>query len=228
MPRQQEIRNPLLNRILMPAAPTHQFPLLDACLQQHAVQVLGRLAGHQLRLRRGTGSGLGALDEVGGCGGGRGEVGEAELLFMLVNMHLLDHVVLWESCRRAWNSSLDILDIEENVERAETYLFADCAELLPHQAGQDVAQKRQVHVCLEDLELRVLGVQGKAGSLGLARFDRAGEEVEREELHCGGSFFGLGMRRACWLSWGQVGAICGVLVLWVAAQVRWDVSRLSR
>ena len=89
----------------MPTAPTHQFPLLNACLQQHAVQVLGRLAGHQLRLGRGTGRGLRALDEVGGCGGGRGEVGEAELLFMLVNMHLLDHVVLWESCRRAWNSS---------------------------------------------------------------------------------------------------------------------------
>lgn len=78
--------------------------------------------------------------------------------------------------------------------QAETYLFADCAKLLPHQAGQNIAQERQVHVCLEDLELRVLGVQGEAGSLGLARFDRAGEEVEREELHCGGSFFGPGRR----------------------------------
>lgn len=80
------------------------------------------------------------------------------------------------------------------------YLFADCAELLPHQAGQDVAQKGQVYVCLEDLELRVLGVQGEAGNLGFARFDRAGEEVEREELHCGGSFFGPGMPRA-WVTW---------------------------
>ena len=107
-----------------------------------------------------------------------------------------------------------------------TYLFADCAKLLPHQAGQNIAQKGQVHICLEDLELRVLRVQGEAGSLGLARFHRAGEEVEREELHRGGSFFETGMRRA-WVSWGQVGTICGVLVLEVAAQVRWDVSRLS-
>ena len=93
MPWQQEIRNPLLNRILMPTAPTHQFALLNTCLQQHAVQVLGRLAGHQLRLGGCAGRGLGALDQIGGCGCGRGEVGEAELLFMSVYMNLIGHAV---------------------------------------------------------------------------------------------------------------------------------------
>ena len=84
MPGQQKIRNPLLNLILMPAAPTHQFPLLDTRLQQHAVQILRRLGGHQFRLGRSSvGRGLGALDEIGGRGWGRWEVGETELLGVL-------------------------------------------------------------------------------------------------------------------------------------------------
>ena len=196
MPWQQEIRNPLLDRILVPAAPAHQLPLLDARLQQHAVQVPGRLAGHQLRLGRSVGRGLGALDEVGGCGGGRGEVGEAELLDSLACMHSLNHAICCGNCIGGRGTAARIWRTWGVGREMAPYLFADCAELLPHQAGQDVAQKRQVHVCLEDLEFRVLRVQGEAGNLGFARFDRAGEEVEREELHCGGFFFGPGMRRA--------------------------------
>jgi hypothetical protein len=104
----------------MPAAPTHQFPLLDARLQQHAVQVLGRLAGHQFRLGRCVGRGFGALDEIGGCGGGGGQVGEAELLGSLAYMHCLNHVFLWGLCRRAWNSRLEM---EEDVGRIETWRY---------------------------------------------------------------------------------------------------------
>ena len=38
MTRQQEIRNPLLDRILVPAIPTHQLPLQDLRLQQQRMQ----------------------------------------------------------------------------------------------------------------------------------------------------------------------------------------------
>jgi hypothetical protein len=52
MPWQQEIRNPLFNRILVPTAPTHQLPLLYARLQQHAMQIPRRLRRHLLHLHR--------------------------------------------------------------------------------------------------------------------------------------------------------------------------------
>ena len=85
MPRQQEIRNPLFDRILVPAAPAHQLALLYARFQQHAVQVFRRLAGLLVHLRTGRcgcyclARGSGVLDEVGGCGWCWGEVWEAEL-----------------------------------------------------------------------------------------------------------------------------------------------------
>ena len=66
MPRQQEIRYPLLHRILVPAAPAHQLALLDARLEEHAVQIARRLAGLRIRAGCCLGARFGALDEVGG------------------------------------------------------------------------------------------------------------------------------------------------------------------
>lgn len=43
MARQQEICNPFFHCVLMPTASTHQFSFLDACLQEHTMQVLRRL-----------------------------------------------------------------------------------------------------------------------------------------------------------------------------------------
>jgi hypothetical protein len=48
MPRQQEIRHPLHDLVLVPAVPAHQLPLLDCRLQQHPVQILGRLTWNLL------------------------------------------------------------------------------------------------------------------------------------------------------------------------------------
>lgn len=50
MPRQQEIRNPLFHRILMPAAPAHKLALLYTRLQQHTMQIHRRLTRHLLFL----------------------------------------------------------------------------------------------------------------------------------------------------------------------------------
>lgn len=44
MSRQQKVRNPLFDCILMPTAPTHQLSLLYARLEEYAVEILGRLA----------------------------------------------------------------------------------------------------------------------------------------------------------------------------------------
>lgn len=67
--------------------------------------------------------------------------------------------------------------------RRKTYFIHHAPQLRPHQARQDVLQEGQVDVCLDDLELRVARVQGERSGRGFARFDGAGEEVEREELH---------------------------------------------
>jgi hypothetical protein len=45
MPRQQEIRNPLFDSVLVPARPADEFTFLHACLDEDAVQVFGCLAG---------------------------------------------------------------------------------------------------------------------------------------------------------------------------------------
>lgn len=83
MPRQQEIRNPLLDRILMPTAPTHELAFLYTRLQQHAVQIFRRLARLLLDCcARRYGCCCGSccvVDKIGGCGRCGGEVGEAEL-----------------------------------------------------------------------------------------------------------------------------------------------------
>jgi hypothetical protein len=50
MRRQQEIRNPLLNRILMPTIPTHQLPLPYTRLQQYPMQIPRRLRRNLLPL----------------------------------------------------------------------------------------------------------------------------------------------------------------------------------
>jgi hypothetical protein len=43
MTRQQKVRNPLFDRILVLAAPTNQFATLHARLHQQRVQILKRL-----------------------------------------------------------------------------------------------------------------------------------------------------------------------------------------
>jgi hypothetical protein len=48
--RQQEVRNPLLDRILVPAMPTHQLALGHGRLHEHVVQILERLRGLRLRV----------------------------------------------------------------------------------------------------------------------------------------------------------------------------------
>lgn len=70
--------------------------------------------------------------------------------------------------------------------RRAAYLFADDAQLLPHQPRQDVLEERQVQLGFDDFEFRVPGVQREGGGLRFAGFYRAGEEVECEELHGGG------------------------------------------
>lgn len=66
-----------------------------------------------------------------------------------------------------------------------TYLFRNDAYLVPHQARQDILQKRQVEVGFLDFELSVARVQREGERIGFAGFDGAGKEIEREELHCG-------------------------------------------
>lgn len=70
MIRQQEIRNPLLDPILMPAVPTHHLALRDLRLQQQRVQIPHHLL--LLRILR-----VGCV--VGFCGWERRE---AELLLI--------------------------------------------------------------------------------------------------------------------------------------------------
>lgn len=40
MTREEEIRNPILNPVLMPTIPTHQFPLHNVRLEQQPVKIL--------------------------------------------------------------------------------------------------------------------------------------------------------------------------------------------
>jgi len=54
MTRQQKIRYPLANRILMPTIPTHQLPLTDLRLHQQRMQLpLHLLVGRELLCRWG-------------------------------------------------------------------------------------------------------------------------------------------------------------------------------
>lgn len=68
MIRQQEIRNPLLNLILMSTVPTYETALTDLCFHQESVQL-----GHHLFV---------CFEFFAGGGLGR-ESWEAELLFNL-------------------------------------------------------------------------------------------------------------------------------------------------
>lgn len=66
MTRQQKIRYPLPNRILVPTIPTHQLPLTDLRLHQQRMQLsLHLLVGSELFC----------------CWGGGGQGWESELLF---------------------------------------------------------------------------------------------------------------------------------------------------
>lgn len=70
--------------------------------------------------------------------------------------------------------------------RVVAYLLRNHAYFVPHQSRQYVLQEGQVEVCFLDFELGVARVQGEGERVGFAGFDGAGEEVEGEELHCGG------------------------------------------
>lgn len=79
MARQQEVRDAILDRVLVPARAAHQLARRDARLEQQAVQVLRRLRG----LRR-PGAGLvggssGGGEQVRRLGRGVGQGGKAEL-----------------------------------------------------------------------------------------------------------------------------------------------------
>lgn len=81
MPRQQKIRNPLLHRVLVPAAPAHQLALLYARLQQQLVQISRRLTRLLVRWLLALCYFLdAAFDEVVWCGCCGWEVWEAELM----------------------------------------------------------------------------------------------------------------------------------------------------
>lgn len=58
-----------------------------------------------------------------------------------------------------------------------------------------------------DLELGVAGVEGEGERVRFAGFDGAGEEVEGEELHCGGGY------KAVFEGWVN-GCRSGVVVWW--------------
>lgn len=107
--REQEIRNPLLHRIFVPAAPAHQRALLYARLQQYAVEVFRRLTRLLVCWLCALGGFLdAAFDQVVWCWCAGRQVGEPELVVAL-------------------------LVFGPGAEgRSRRYLFADCAQLFPH------------------------------------------------------------------------------------------------
>jgi hypothetical protein len=79
MPRQEEIRNPLLDLVLMPTAPTHQPALLYTRLEQHTMQIPRRLARQLIYLLSLLCILDSAFDEIIGCGRRGRQVGKPEL-----------------------------------------------------------------------------------------------------------------------------------------------------